>query len=138
MTSVWTGRCLCSAVRYEAIGDPLFQVLCHCRTCQRASGAAGVPAVGVPRAALMFSGPVTSHTWEPCPGSGRAIARIRCQRCGSLLGAQPERFQDLTIIYAGSLDDPDRFEPEAAQHVASRPDWVASCDGLPEFSGDMP
>ena len=39
-----TGGYLCGAIRYEAVGEPVFTLRCHCRDCQRQSGAAHVPA----------------------------------------------------------------------------------------------
>ena len=34
-----TGRCLCGAVRYRAIGTPKWIANCHCESCRRATGA---------------------------------------------------------------------------------------------------
>jgi hypothetical protein len=53
-----TGGCLCGAVRYEAAGDPAFQVICHCRMCQRASGS--------PFMALIFMLPEGVHLTKGC------------------------------------------------------------------------
>ena len=34
----FTGGCLCGAIRYEAEGEPVGAVDCHCRDCQYVSG----------------------------------------------------------------------------------------------------
>jgi hypothetical protein len=47
MSQPRTGGCLCGAIRYETVGDPVF---CHRLDCQRQSGAAQVPVARVPSA----------------------------------------------------------------------------------------
>ena len=42
-----TGGCLCGAVRYEAGWPPNWSAHCHCRDCQRASGAAFATYAGI-------------------------------------------------------------------------------------------
>jgi hypothetical protein len=34
------GSCLCGAVQYEVIGDPYNILICHCESCQKATGSA--------------------------------------------------------------------------------------------------
>ena len=34
------GGCMCGAVRYEGLGEPLYIGYCHCRSCRHHSGAA--------------------------------------------------------------------------------------------------
>ena len=38
-TPVLEGCCTCRAVRYRLTGEPLFVHCCHCRWCQRETGA---------------------------------------------------------------------------------------------------
>jgi len=45
-------------VRYECSADPLFMGNCHCRDCQKASGSAYDPDIGLPVAALKITGMV--------------------------------------------------------------------------------
>ena len=35
-----SGGCACESIRYECTEEPIVQVICHCRACQRASGSA--------------------------------------------------------------------------------------------------
>ena len=35
-----TGGCACGNIRYECSGEPIVQLMCHCRDCQRSSGTA--------------------------------------------------------------------------------------------------
>jgi len=48
MDGLMIGGCLCGGVRYEATGEPVFSLLCHCRDCQRQTGSAYNAAIRVP------------------------------------------------------------------------------------------
>ena len=76
-----TGGCLCGRVRYESSGAPLFGVVCHCRDCQRASGAGHVPVMGVWKSTLSVNGETSSHA--VVGGSGKLAVRHFCPNCGS-------------------------------------------------------
>lgn len=127
-----TGKCLCGAVQYQSTGPALFSVICYCRDCQRSSGSAGVPVLGVPKASFTYSGPLqTSHI---SGGSGRSAVRNFCSRCGSMLFGTPESEPDLVTIYTGTLDEPAEFQPNAAIFTASRPSWAKLAAPLAEFA----
>ena len=36
------GGCLCGAIRYRVIAEPIARSICHCLSCRRASGAPSV------------------------------------------------------------------------------------------------
>ena len=48
MANNFTGGCLCGQVRYECSADPFFMGNCHCRDCQKSSGGAYEPDIGLP------------------------------------------------------------------------------------------
>jgi hypothetical protein len=116
-----SGGCLCGRVRYEADGEPLFGVVCHCRDCQRASGVGHVPVLGFRKSQFKVSGETTSFSTLGL--SGRAAVRHFCAHCGSMLYGLPEVAPDLVTLYAGSLDDPRDFKPDYVQFLRDRRDW---------------
>src|SRR5215203_4648191 len=50
------GGCLCGAVRYRSQAEPVMQVICHCKTCQKNSGSAFSMNVAVPQDTLELEG----------------------------------------------------------------------------------
>ena len=50
-----TGGCLCGTVRYKLNSDPFDCGWCHCRTCQRNSGAPAMVFATVPVADLVWT-----------------------------------------------------------------------------------
>jgi hypothetical protein len=98
------GGCLCGAIRYIAQADPAFFIVCHCRDCQKFTGSAFATLVAVPKSALAFQG--EPKTFAATADSGRPIGRQFCPQCGSSLCEISASRPDLSIINAGTLDDP--------------------------------
>jgi len=125
------GGCSCGAVRYEASGEPLFALHCHCRDCQRASGTGHVPVMRMPKSRFKVTGKTKSYA---VIGSGRLRAiRHFCAVCGSLLFGTPEAAPQAVTIYVGSLDDMSVFKPEFVQFTRDPPPWDRIATPLPEF-----
>src|SRR5262245_16753145 len=99
MPTKFTGGCLCGWVRYECSADPFFMGNCHCRDCQKATGGAYEPDIGLLVAALKVTGAVKYY--DKKADSGNTFSRGFCSECGSSLFGKP----DLAMITAGSLDD---------------------------------
>jgi hypothetical protein len=132
----WTGACLCGSVSYAADGAPLASLICHCRDCQRASGTAGVPVVVLPKDRFRVKGEIRAFTCVG--GSGVETTRNFCAVCGSLLFGLPGHAPDIVTIYAGTLDDPSRFQPTFAQFTQSRFALDGHGLALTEFPGRAP
>jgi hypothetical protein len=130
-----TGGCLCGALRYEADGDPLYAGLCCCTDCQKASGSAFIPFLGVAATAIRFSGhsrPSVTKT-----ANGGDATRNFCTACGSMVFGGERDKSDSFTIYAGSLDDPSLFQPKVAIFASRRPPWAVIPPGLKMFD-EMP
>jgi hypothetical protein len=127
---------LCGQVRYSVDAAPAFQVACHCRNCQKQSGAAFSVNLGVPRAALVVTGAVKTfaHTGD----SGRRLVQSFCPQCGSPVFSALELDPGLAILKAGTLDDPSVVRPERHIFWARRQGWEARPEGVPVHDGATP
>jgi hypothetical protein len=128
---IMTGGCACGAVRYRADGEPLLQGLCHCRTCQRISGAGHVGFVCLPECAVTVEGATESYSLTG--GSGRTATRYFCPTCHSAVFGRSEIMPGKINLYAGSLDDHSWFKPTIAIFAINRPAWDSSSTGLKCF-----
>lgn len=123
-----TGGCLCEAVRYE-VSDPLYDLhYCHCRTCQKASGAPVIAGGFVTRDALKFTcGKPKFYSSSPI------VERGFCRDCGTYLLYRPkiEEWSDWAIVTIASLDNPDRHTPQRHYGIESKIPWFDTNDSLP-------
>jgi hypothetical protein len=100
-----SGGCLCGAVRYRLDARPLAINACHCRDCQKLSGATNLlTLVGARNAFAKESG--ETRSWRKRAESGREIDIVRCATCGVRVWQEPVSAPDLIFIAAGTLDDP--------------------------------
>jgi len=116
-----TGRCACGALKYRAEGEPLMQGFCHCRSCQRTSGAGHVGWLCFQESAVIVEGEKKAYT--RVGGSGRQASRFACPVCLSVVYGTAEVMPRMINVYAGSLDDPAQFKPRIAIFVSERPPW---------------
>ena len=131
MATRFTGGCLCGQVRYECSADPLFMGNCHCRDCQKASGGAYEPDIGLPAAALKITGAVKYY--DSKADSGNTLSRGFCPECGASLFGKTSALPDLAMITAGSLDDPSLYKPTLDIFTASAQPWDHMNPALAKF-----
>jgi hypothetical protein len=108
--SVHSGGCLCGGLRYETTGEPVRVTICHCRFCQRATGAGHMvePIFTLENFRLVRGTPhVYAHV---SGGSGKQVYVHFCKACGTKLWLSFERFVGVAGVYAGTFDEPDWFE----------------------------
>jgi hypothetical protein len=110
---------------------PLFVHCCHCRWCQRESGAAFAlnAMVESDRLTLLAGEPLRVDTPS---ASGRGQQILRCPHCHLALwshyaGAGPL----LSFLRVGTLDEPDRLPPDIHIFTASKQPWVLLPPGAP-------
>jgi hypothetical protein len=129
-----TGGCLCGQVRYEITKNPITTANCHCRTCQKAVGAAYFPALFVPADALKISGTVKEYA--SLADSGHTMYRAFCPECGTSLFGRNSHFTGIRPVSAASLDHPEFFVPKKDMWVSAAQPWDFMNPDLPKFSGN--
>lgn len=125
------GGCDCRAVRYRVETAPLFVHCCHCRWCQRETGASFAlnAMIEADRVANLGVAPEMVHT-PSNSGLGQTIAR--CPSCrvavwSHYAGAGPL----LTFVRVGTLDNPDALPPDIHIFTASKQPWVLLAETTP-------
>ncbi len=129
---VFIGGCLCGQLRYEA-RDPIDAGYCHCRLCQRSSGAPVLAWASFPTASFCFT------KGEPAtyPSSARG-RREFCTSCGTQIAFRGTPAPSRVDVNIASLDDPASIEPEYHIWVGSRVPWLQIDDDLPRYTDEGP
>jgi len=131
-----TGGCACRAIRYETEADPVVMLNCHCRDCQRASGAGYGAFVVMPKAAVRLTGAPRYH--KTVGNAGRAVERGFCPVCGSPVTAKLERMPDVIALLAAGLDDPSRYKPAMDLFTGGAWAWDHMLPETQKLPGGMP
>ena len=130
------GGCTCRHVRYRMTSRPLFVHCCHCRWCQRESGASfALNALIEAERLTNLAGPVELVQTPSNSGQGQVIAR--CPNCRLALwshfaGAGPV----LSFVRVGTLDNPDALAPDIHIFTESKQPWVllpTDVPAVPEY-----
>jgi hypothetical protein len=125
------GGCGCGFVRYRMLTRPLFVHCCHCRWCQRESGASFA------LNAMIESDRVVNLAAEPeiidtPSNSGRGQKIARCPKCrlavwSNYSGAGPV----IRFVRVGTLDAPGHLPPDVHIFTASKQPWIQLAAEVP-------
>ncbi|WP_332826516.1 GFA family protein [Ramlibacter sp.] len=132
MNLVLSGGCACGSIRYRCASAPIAMLNCHCRDCQRSSGAAFASGVVAITADLQVSG--TPSTYSVRGSSGQSTTRSFCGGCGSPLFTRSEANPQFTSIRFPSLDDASAFAPMLDIWTSRAQPWVCLDAKLPHFA----
>lgn len=129
------GGCTCRAVRYRMTSAPMFVHCCHCRWCQRETGASFAlnAMIEADRVELLAGEPELVHT-PSSSGKGQRIAR--CPSCRIAVWSNYAGAGDkVRFVRVGTLDDPDRLPPDIHIFTSSKQPWVVLPEGTPSVAG---
>ncbi|KQV68118.1 GFA family protein [Rhizobium sp. Root1220] len=116
MSKLYSGGCACGQIRYETSADPIVELHCQCRECQRRSGTghSSYLTFGERAAAVDISGDATQ--WRVAGDSGNDKIHAFCPTCGSPVYLTFAAMPNIIAIHAASLDDPSLFKPQAVTY----------------------
>ena len=120
-----TGGCLCGEIRYRVTESALDTNFCHCRICQRSSGAPVTVGSTYPIKAVQFTKGEPKY-YKSSPFAERGF----CSNCGSSLTFRPclppvtPAWANWILIYTGSLDNPAPNVPTWHLGVESQMPWL--------------
>ncbi len=123
------GGCACGKVRYRMTLPPLFVHCCHCRWCQRETGASYAlnALIEADRVSLLEGEP--EKTLTPS-NSGKGQEIWCCPSCRVALWSNYAGFgSKVSFIRVGTLDTPDRIEPDIHIFTSSKQPWVVIPEG---------
>jgi hypothetical protein len=130
-TPTFEGGCTCRAIRYRMTSAPMFVHCCHCRWCQRETGASFAlnAMIEADRVVVLQGQPEIVNTPSDS-GKGQKIAR--CPHCRIALWSNYAGGGDaVRFVRVGTLDEPDRLPPDIHIFTASKQPWVMLSSDTP-------
>jgi hypothetical protein len=122
---VLTGGCQCGAIRFALSATPKRVSICHCRMCQKATGAPFASFADIERADFAWT------RGKPAAFQSSSIAlRDFCADCGTPLSFRLIDGPKIEIL-TGNFDHPDRVIPTRQYGTESRLGWVVGISNLP-------
>jgi hypothetical protein len=124
-----TGRCMCGTVAFEISAPLLGAVYCHCKRCQRRSGALwSENGIVDGRGFRLVAGAEAVSCWQPPDGMSKSF----CSRCGGHVFTGKPGGEGIVGVRLGAVDGDPGIRPQWHQFVESAPDWEPLPeDGLP-------
>jgi len=125
------GGCTCRHVRYRMNSRPLIVHCCHCRWCQRETGASfALNAMIESDRVELLAGDVDLVVTPSNSGKGQKIAR--CPRCRVAVWSHyAGAGEALSFVRVGTLDEPGRLPPDIHIFTESKQPWVVLPPGVP-------
>ena len=130
-TSLADGGCTCRQVRYRVVSKPLFVHCCHCRWCQRETGASfALNAMIESDRVQLLQGEVELIDTPSNSGKGQLVAR--CPQCRVAVWSHYSGAgKAVSFVRVGTLDEPASMPPDVHIFTASKQPWVVLDTGTP-------
>jgi len=133
-TSVRTAACHCGGLRLTVTCDPSWTNVCHCKACQRRTGAVIHSGAYFLQTDVTVDGP--TKTYARPADSGYAIAFHFCPECGSNVYWEASRFPRYYGVAVGAFADPGFPAPRISVYESRRHSWIRLPAGIRTYDKD--
>jgi hypothetical protein len=126
---MYTGGCTCKNIRYRMTRQPVIVHCCHCRWCQRETGASFALNAVVEAEHVIVESPALPEMILTPSQSGKGQKIWRCPLCKIAVWSNYAGGGDaFHFVRVGTLDEPDQLPPDVHIYTMSKQPWVT----LPE------
>ena len=133
MLQTLEGGCLCGAVRYRITEQPIDAGYCHCRLCQRSSGAPSIAWLTVAITGFSYTRGAPS-IFQSSAHSQREF----CGACGTQIAFRQSQSAKTIDVTLASLEDPSQVLPQYHIWQQSKIAWFETADSLPRYKDAGP
>lgn len=126
----YLGGCACGALRFRASASPVDSGYCHCRLCERTTGAPLLAYASFPVGEFTYTAGIPSRY-----ASSERGHREFCARCGTQIAFRATPAPATVDVNVGALDAPERVPPRRHLWCASAIRWLTLADDLPRHAG---
>ena len=137
MSNVFTGGCLCGAIRYECTYRLSKMVVCHCADCRKAHAAPAGYNARVRKDTLKLTRGLPK-IYSTIADSGLELTRQFCADCGSQLFSERANMPEHVSLKVGTLDDPSHLAEAVHIWTRSAMPWMHIDPELPQLEEDFP
>jgi hypothetical protein len=126
------GGCLCGSLRATVSGEPLIVNVCHCKACQRRTGALMHCGAYFNKSRVRIEGPEKIYI-QDVEGTPRKISFHFCPTCGTSVYWQNQRLPDCYGIAVGTFADPNFPPPTFSVWEQTKHSSINLSEGMQHF-----
>lgn len=128
----YSGGCSCGEVRYTILEEPIFTHACHCSLCQKFTASAFVIHSPIETTNFVLNSGKLTETPGPS-GSGEVHTVKRCLNCYDQILSHIHGNDRITVLKTSTLDDANRFPPQAHIYTKNKLKWLKLSGPIPQF-----
>jgi len=124
----YVGGCICGAIRYSSLENPIETGYCHCSICRKSTSAPVVAFASFPINSFKYTKGEPSVYLSSSTGS-----REFCNNCGTQICHREIQNPQTVDVNSGTLDDINLVPPKFHIYSKDRVPWLEIRDQHPRY-----